>query len=41
MAAVAVLEEVIDPFLLHQPAGEIEVGFAVLNAIIARIISSR
>ena len=41
MTAIGVLEEVVDPLLLHEPAGEIEVGFTVLNAIIALIVGSR
>lgn len=36
--AVGVGEEVEDPFLLHQPAGEVEVGLAVLDAVIAGLI---
>ena len=32
-----VLEEVIDAFFLHEPAGEVEIGFAVLHAEIARM----
>ena len=32
--AVLVLEEIINPLLLHQPAGEIEIRLAILHAII-------
>ena len=35
VAAVGVGEEVVDPFFLHEPAGEVEVGLAVLNAVVA------
>src|SRR3954454_8186639 len=35
MAAGAVLEEVVDPLFLHEPAGEVEVRLAVLDAIVA------
>src|SRR5262249_54441542 len=38
---VAVLEEIVDPLFLHQPAGEIEVGLAVLNAIIPLVVGGR
>src|SRR4026207_1530308 len=39
-AFVRVLEEIIDPLLLHQPADEIEVGFLVLNAMIESAITA-
>ena len=32
-----VLEEVVDAFLFHQPGGEVEIGLAVLHAVIARL----
>ena len=34
VAVVGVREEVIDAFFLHEPAGEVEVGLAVLNAVV-------
>ena len=37
VAARRVLEEVIDAFLFHEPAGEGEVRLAVLHAVIARL----
>ena len=37
---VRVLEEVVNPLLLHQPRGEGEVAFAVLHAIVARLESA-
>ena len=39
MPAIGVLEVVVDPLFLHQPAHEIEVRFAILDAIIARVVS--
>ena len=33
---VGVREEVVDPFLFHQPAGEGEVRFAILDAVVVR-----
>ena len=33
--AVAVREEVKDPLFLHEPAGEVEIGLAVLDAVVA------
>ena len=35
VAAVGMGEEVIDPLFLHEPAGEVEVGLAVLDAVVA------
>jgi hypothetical protein len=35
MPPVGMLKEIIDPFFFHQAAREIEIGFAVLNAILA------
>ena len=40
VALLGVLEVVENPFLFHQPAGELEIGFAVLHAIIARIVGA-
>ena len=34
VAAVGMGEEVIDPLFLHEPAGEVEVGLAVLDAVV-------
>ena len=36
--SVGVREEVKDPLVFHQPAGEVEIGFAVLHAVVARLI---
>src|SRR3546814_7095404 len=33
MTALFVAEEVVDPFLFHQAADEIEAGFAILHAV--------
>ena len=41
VAAVGVREIVVDPLFFHQPAGEVEVGFAVLHAVIARLKRAR
>ena len=38
VAAVGVGEEVVDPLFLHEPAGEVEVGLAVLDAVVARLV---
>ena len=38
VAAVGVREEVVDPLLLHEPAGEVEVGLAVLDAVVAGLV---
>ena len=38
VAAVGMGEEVIDPLFLHEPAGEVEVGLAVLDAVVARLV---
>ena len=40
MAVGFVLEEVVDPFLLHQPADEVEVGLVVLDAVVAREVDA-
>ena len=37
MAVGRVFEEVVNAFLFHQPRGEVEVGLAVLDAVIARL----
>ena len=37
MAAASVLEEVVDPLVLHEAAGEREVGLPVLHAVVARL----
>src|SRR5262245_36381768 len=37
VAAVGVLEKVIDPFLFHCAAGEVEVRFPILDTIVARL----
>lgn len=37
-AKILVLEEVVDPFFFHQPAGKSEVRFAILHAVVARIV---
>jgi len=34
------VEEVVDAFLFHEPAGEVEVGLAVLHAIVARLVGA-
>ena len=33
MTSVGMLEKIIDSFLFHQSAGEIEIGLPVLNAV--------
>ncbi len=33
MTALAVLEKVKNPFLLHEPARKIEIGLAILNTV--------
>jgi hypothetical protein len=38
VAVVLVAEEVVDAFLFHQPGDEIEVGLAVLGAVLAHRI---
>ena len=38
VAAVGMGEEVIDPLFLHEPAGEVEVGLAVLDAVVAGLV---
>ena len=38
VAAVGMGEEVIDPLFLHEPAGEVEVGLAVLDAVVAWLV---
>ena len=40
VAAVGVGEEVVDPLFLHEPAGEVEVGLAVLHAVVARLVGA-
>ncbi len=35
---VVVLEEVVDPLLLHQPRHEVEVGLAILDAVLPRFV---
>ena len=40
VVAVGVLEEIVNSFLLHQAAGEVEIGFAVLHAVIALIVGA-
>ena len=35
VAAIGVGEVVVNPFFLHDPAGEVEVGLTVLNAVVA------
>ena len=40
--ALLVLEEVEDAFLFHQPRDEVEVGLAVLHAVVAlRVLAAR
>jgi hypothetical protein len=35
--ALLVLEVIVDAFFFHQPRDKVEVGFAILDAIIARL----
>jgi len=39
--AVLVLEVVVDALGLHQPVDEVEIGLAILNAIVTRLILAR
>ena len=41
MFPILVLEEVVDTLLLHQPADEVEVGFAVLDTVFERTVLGR
>ena len=38
--AVLVLEEIIDPLMLHQPVNEVEIGLPVLHAVIPERMSA-
>ena len=37
VAVRRVLEKVVDPFFFHQAAGEIKIGFTILNAVVSRV----
>ena len=37
MAVGSVLEEIVNPFLFHQPAGELKIRLPILHAVVARM----